>query len=208
MDQTLVQAGLVSAQAMINKALAFDPASQQKISAMAPKVLAIHMSKPSVSIYIVFGQPLSLHSHFEGQPDAELSGDLSAFINLASQQDKHAALMQSDIQIRGSSQLAMSLADVSSQLKIDWEAMIAKLTGPLVAHVVGKNLRALGGWLKNTSDKFKQDSVEFVRDELQMSPHRLEGESQFMAIQKLKMDAERLEARIQRFLQTHQKSGQ
>jgi ubiquinone biosynthesis protein UbiJ len=57
-------------------------------------------------------------------------------------------------------------------------------------------------WLKNTGDKLKQDSVEFVRDELQLAPHKLEGESSFADIQKIKMDTERLEARINRLKQS------
>ena len=106
--------------------------------------------------------------------------------------------MKSDIQIQGSSQLAMGLADAMSDLDIDFEAMISELTGPVVAHVVGKNLRRLSGWLKGTSEKLKQDSVEYVRDELQLAPHKLEGETRFNQIHKLKLDTDRLEARINR----------
>ncbi len=195
MDATLVQAGLVSAELAINKALKFDPAVQQKLMALAPKVLAIHITTLDLTVYVQFGEQLSLHSHQEQPSDATLSGELSAFINLASHEDKHAALMKSDIQIQGSSQLAMALADASSHLKIDWEAMIAQITGPVIAHVVGNKLRAFSGWFKNTTQKFKDDSVEYVRDELQISPHKLEGESRFSAIHKLKLDTERLEAR-------------
>lgn len=63
---------------------------------------------------------------------------------------------------------------------------------------MGKNLRRLGGWLKGTGEKLKQDSVEYVRDELQLAPHKLEGESRFNEIHKLKLDSDRLEARINR----------
>ncbi|MEY8204978.1 MAG: SCP2 sterol-binding domain-containing protein [Bermanella sp.] len=195
-DGTLVQAGLVSAELAINKALRYDPAVQHKLAALAPKVLAIHISNLALSIYVQFGETLELHSHSEQPADATLSGDLSAFINLASHDDKHAALMQSDIQIQGSSQLAMGLADASSHLKIDWEAMLAEFSGPVVAHVVGDQLRGLAGWFKSTQQKFKDDTLEYVRDEWQLAPHRLEGESRFSAIHTLKLDAERLEARI------------
>ncbi len=198
LDATIVQAGLVSAELAINKALKFDPAVQQKLRALAPKVLAINITTLDLTIYVQFGEQLELHSHLEQPADATLSGELSAFLNLASHEDKHAALMKSDIQIQGSSQLAMGLADASSHLKIDWEAMISELTGPVIAHVVGNKLRALSGWFKNTTQKFKDDSVEYVRDELQLTPHKLEGESRFSAIHTLKLDAERLEARIAR----------
>ena len=144
---------------------------------------------------------LQLLSHFEGEPEAALKGPVTAFINLARNEDKQAALMQSDIQIQGSSQLALSLADVMSQLDIDFEAMIAEVTGPIAAHIIGKNLRSVASWFKNTGNKFKQDSVEYVRDELQLATHKLEGESRFTDIQKIKMDTERLEARIQRLQQ-------
>ncbi len=197
MDHTIVQAGLASAELAINKALAYDPAVREKLSKLAPKILAIEITKPKLKIYVQFGEKISLSSHNE-HSDATLSGELGAFLNLASHEDKHAALMKSDIQIQGSSQLAMGLADASSQLKIDWEAMIADITGPVVAHVIGNKIRGLTGWLKNTSQKVKDDSLEYVRDELQLTPHKLEGESRFSEIHKIKIDTDRLEARIMR----------
>jgi ubiquinone biosynthesis protein UbiJ len=200
-DQTIIQAGLVSAEAAINKALHFDPATAAKLQALSPKVLALEFEKPGFSVYVRFLDGIQLMSHFEGQPDASLKGPVSAFLNLASNQDKQAALMQSDIQIQGSSQLALSLADVMSHLDIDFEAMIAELAGPVAAHIIGKNFRSAASWFKNTGRKLKQDSVEFVRDELQLTPHSLEGESRFSDIQKIKMDTERLEARINRLKQ-------
>ncbi|GAA6135565.1 SCP2 domain-containing protein [Oceaniserpentilla sp. 4NH20-0058] len=198
MDQTLIQAALVSAEGIINQALRYDPATSQKLAALGPKVLAIEIEQPALRIYVRFGETLSLMSNLEDEPHAKLSGELKAFINLATHKDKHAALMKSDIQIQGSSQLAMGLADAMDDLDIDFEAMISELTGPVVAHVIGNNLRKLGGWFKNTTTKVKQDSVEYVRDELKLAPHKLEGESQFTAIHKLKLDGERLEARINR----------
>jgi len=198
MDQTIVQGALASAESIINKALSYDAATAQKLAALGPKVLAIRINQPELAIYVRFGERLSLISYFEDEPQATLQGDLQAFINLATHKDKHAALMKSDIQIQGSSQLAMGLADAMDDLDIDFEAMISELTGPVIAHVIGSNVRKLSGWLKSTSNKLKQDSVEYVRDELKLAPHKLEGESQFTAIHKLKLDAERLEARIQR----------
>ncbi len=202
MDATIIQAGLAAAQSIINKALKFDPACQQKLAALAPKVLAIQITQPKVTVYVSFGQSITLQSHYEGQADASLSGDITAFMNLASNADKQAALMKSDIQIHGSSQLALALADVMSQLNIDWEAMISELTGPVIAHVVGKQLRSISSWFKQTTQKVKDDTVEYVRDELQLAPHKLEGESRFSDIHKLKLDTERLEARFNRLKQS------
>lgn len=206
LDSTLIQAALASAELSINKALAYDPATLQKVQTLSnhgqnPKLLALHIRQPALSIYVRFDQQLQLQSHSETQADTQLSGELSAFMNLASQQDKQAALMQSDIQIQGSSQLAMALADIMAELDIDFEAMVSELTGPVVAHVLGKNLRSIGNWFKQTGHKLKQDTVEFVRDERKMAVHKTEGEIRFGQIHKLKLDTERLEARIQRLQQ-------
>ena len=46
MDNTIIQAGLVSAETAINKALKFDPATQAKLTALSPKVLALHFESP------------------------------------------------------------------------------------------------------------------------------------------------------------------
>ncbi len=199
LDSTLIQAGLASAETIINQALEYDPSSQQKMAKLAPKVLAIEISKPAFNLYIRFNDKgIQLLSHYESDPEAALSGDLSAFINVATGKDKHAALMQSDLQIRGSSQLALSLADLMNDLNIDWEAMISKLTGPVTAHAIGKQARGVLGWLKKTGEKFQDDVVSYVRDERQMAAHELEGEDRFRQIHQIRLDTERLEARIQR----------
>ena len=98
MDSTLIQAGLASAETMVNQALEYDPGSQQKMAKLAPKVLAIEITKPEFNLYIRFTDDgIQLMSHYEQEPDATLSGELSAFINVATGKDKHAALMQSDL---------------------------------------------------------------------------------------------------------------
>ena len=205
-DATLIQAVLASAETAINKAMSFDPATQVKLKALEPKVLAIHFDKPSFSVFVRFNKGIQLLSRYDAEPEAALTGPMSAFANLARNKDKQAALMQSDIQIQGSSQLALSLADVMSQLDVDFEAMVAEVTGPVAAHIIGNKMRSLGSWLKSSGQKAKQDSVEFIRDELQLAPHKLEGESRFADIQKIKMDTERLEARFNRLAQTIKKT--
>ena len=175
MDSTLIQAGLASAQTMVNKALAYDPATLNKVQGLGGKVLALHFQQPDFSIFVRFENGIQLLSRYEYDADAALTGPLTAFINLARHEDKHAALMQSDIQIQGSSQLALSLADVASQLDIDFEAMIAEITGPVAAHIIGKNLRSIGGWFKKAGEKLKQDSVEMCEMNFSLLPISLKG---------------------------------
>lgn len=200
MDNTLIQAGLASAETLINKALQYDPASQYKLKQMVGKTLGIHVRQPTIDVYASFSSEGEVHlqAHFEGDIDTSLSGDLIAFINVATVKDKHAALMQSDLQIRGSSQLALALAELMSELNIDWEAMVSKATGPVAAHFIGKSARGVNRWLKQAGEKLLGDVTSYVKDEAQMSPDQWEGEEHFRQVHQLRMDVERLEARIQR----------
>lgn len=203
MDATLIQAGLSLAETSIKQALQYDPASKQALAELGGRCLAIHISSPDITLFMNFmdNGEVRLAQHQEHDADTLLSGELSAFLNLARASDKQAALMKSDIHIKGSSQLAMSVANIMANLDIDFEAMVAKFTGPVAAHMLGKNLRKLGSWLKASGEKFKQDGVEYVRDELALAPHALEGEQRFSQIHKLKLDTERLQARIERLKQ-------
>ena len=200
MDNTLIQAGLASAEALIQKALKYDPASQQKLQRLAGRTLGIHVQQPDISVYVCFTEhgDVRLQSHFEGETHASLTGELFAFINIATSSDKHAALMKSDLQIHGSSQLALSLADLMNDLDIDWEAMVTQVTGPIAAHILGKGVRGINGWLKQAGKKLLGDVTSYVRDEAQLAPDQWEAEEQFRQIHQLRMDTERLEARIQR----------
>lgn len=188
---------LASAEAAINKALRYDPATQQKIARQTGKVLCLQIEQPSLTFYVRMGEQIQLMSHCESDISATLRGPAQGFLRLASTEDKQQALMHSDIEIQGSSQFALSLADASSALDIDWAAMLEDFTGPLVAGFIHRQVTGLFSFAKQAMQKLHDDSVSYLRDEKGLLIHKLEAQQHFRNVHELRLATDRLEARIQ-----------
>lgn len=188
---------LASAEAAINKALRYDPATRQKIARQVGKVLCLQIEQPSLTFYVRMGEQIELMSHCESDIAATLRGPAQGFLRLASTDDKQQALMHSDIEIQGSSQFALGLADASSALDIDWAAMLEDFTGPIVAGFIQQRVTGLFSFAKQAMQKLHDDSVTYLRDEKGLIIHKLEAQQHFRNVHELRLATDRLEARIQ-----------
>jgi len=84
------------------------------------------------------------------------------------------------------------------ELDIDWEEQLAGITGDMVAHQLGNTMRSAGNWLRQGRTTLEQDLGEYLQEELRVVPTRIEIENFIADVDQLRMDLERLEARIRR----------
>lgn len=190
---------LASIEAIINKALALDVASQQKISVITGKSIAIHITNLQSGFYIVGGESeLHLQSTFEGKPDVTLKGSAKSLVKLITAKDKTIAMLTSDIEIIGDSSVAQTLQSVFSELDIDWEAQLSHLTGGVVAHEFSNIAKSLNGWVKNTFSHFTDDIKEYLHEEAPFTTPKGKVDAYFNELDQIKMRMDRIDAHITR----------
>ncbi|NRB37038.1 MAG: SCP2 sterol-binding domain-containing protein [Pseudomonadales bacterium] len=202
------QAQLNVLQLLINKALKLDPLAQQRLNALAQKSLRIQCNEPDIDIVIlVENESITLHVSelYLNNDETEkksvtchLSGNLSAYSKLLSEDDKAAALINSDLRLQGDSSLLMELEKIVSQVELDWEYHLAKLIGDLPAHFIGKRGRQSWYFLRATQPIFMRHLQEFILEEAQLCPNKLEMEQFIESVQSIEERSDRLQARIQR----------
>src|SRR5690554_2477045 len=145
MDPTLMTGLLGAAEAAINQALAYDPASRQRLQALAGQTLALHVSAPSVSAYLhLTEQGPTLLQHYEGEVTTSLTGSVSDLLQLMLNPPKN--LYGSGVTVAGSTALLAELQAILNHLDIDWEDALSEHIGIVPAHSLAQALNSASHW--------------------------------------------------------------
>lgn len=196
----LLQAACIPAELAINHVLQYDPAVQQQLRPLQGRLLALNIGGQSLFVRIL-DAGIGLSFSNDAEPDAILSGSLTDFLALAAAQDKANTLINSAIDMSGDSEFAIGLTRIAQQLDIDWEALLSPLTGGLLAHQLGKGLRGLLRWGQTTAPVYRTAVKEYLEDEVQLVPPAPLLAQFADEVDQLKLDTDRLAARLDRLQQ-------
>jgi len=183
---------------LLNEALALDPESQAKVARLEGKVIGLHISGLDLKFYLMpCAEGLKLHSYLEGEPDVFIKGGPVGLMRVGLSNDA-SALFGEGVEIEGDMDLGRKVQRIIDGLDIDWEEQLSRLMGDIAAHQVGNFLRGASQWSRNTSETFSEDVVEYLQEESRDLVVRAELDEFLDRIDVLRMDADRLEQRIQR----------
>ena len=102
------------------------------------------------------------------------------------------------VRIRGDAGLARALEAALKGAAIDWEGLAARWIGDTPAHQLGRAARAAAGWARESGARLARDLAEHLTEEARDLPPRAEVEDFLDAVDRLRDDLERLEARVRR----------
>jgi ubiquinone biosynthesis protein UbiJ len=188
---------LMALETAVNSSLAYDPVTQQALTALDGKVLHIACTAPAQSVYVLFvGNHVELWSLFESLPDATLTGTPSGFLSLWRVREKATALTESGVTLSGDSMLLQQLQNISATLDIDWEALLAEHAGDVIAHQLGRAARSAGSWLQGARREAERLMSEFLQFESNTVPGRFEVQGFCRDVDDLQLRMDRLQAGI------------
>ncbi len=198
----LEQAGLAAAERLVNSALRLDPATLRRMTELEGSSLRVECLRPHVSLCIIPGHDgVQLMGGSAGAADVTLTGTAGALLRLAREPGNRAALFSPEISVVGDTELAQKISAIFEDLEIDWEGLVARYTGDVAAHELGRIARQVLGMLRSTADTLRLDLGEFLQEESRALPGRDEQQQFFTAVDRLRADSERLAARIERLRQ-------
>lgn len=191
---------LSTAEALINQALRYDPATRQRLAALDGKCLYIETEAPRLGVMVQIDQGhIGLKAESDRRPHATIEAHSVALLKLALSQQPQ--LIGGPLRVHGQVQLVEQLHAIARQLDIDWEAPLALLFGDIASHQLGQQVRGLFGFARKAAQTFLQNSTEYLQEEREMLPVRWEIDEFINESQDLRADVDRLEARLQRLLQ-------
>lgn len=193
------QAALAGVSQVINRALAFDPATKAAIARLNGRVIEFACLQPSVSVFIcVIDGDVELWGQYGAKPDTKLTGTASAFLQLLQNSQSPTALSDAGVNLSGSSEVVSELQMIIARLEFDWEALLARATGDVLAHGLGKGVRAAGGWLTRSHKELDRLISEYLQYEIETVPTAHELTQFAREVDDLRLRADRVAALIAR----------
>ena len=109
-----------------------------------------------------------------------------------------AEILENNIQVEGSMALAEQFSAIIKDVNIDGEELLSGAVGDIVAHQAGQFTRASKGWLDDTAQAMRMNTSEYLQEESRILPAEAEVRQYMDAVDTLRADADRLEARVKR----------
>ncbi len=189
-------AGIESA---LNRYLDLDPVARERLDRLHGRVIAIEVKGIGLTLFLIPAPGrLMVSGGYQGEADCRLRGAPLALARMANHQRNSEQLFSGDVTISGDTELAHRFGGILADMDVDWEEQLAKVAGDGVAHGAGEFVRDLLGWGRQTASNLGMDVQEYLQEEIRILPNRFEVEEFLEAVDKVRDDGERLEARIRR----------
>ncbi|KTC19869.1 sterol-binding protein [Pseudomonas putida] len=198
---------LASVEHGLNRVLRMDSTALPRLAALEGKIIAIDCRQPALQLYILPGDDgLMLASHWETEADCTLRAPASSLLQLALSQDKPAVLHSPQVELEGDSAVLLDLVGVLQDLELDWEYELSRWLGPVATQLIGGHLRSRARWTRQGLASLNQNLGEYLAEEARTLVGQREAEARFAELDALKIDVERLEARIARLARSLESS--
>ena len=198
----------------LNAWLKFDGESLEKCKTLEGKIIRLHITGldlnlfflPAVSgIQVMANYPDSaltndqndtLDTQFTTTVDATIHGSPIALMRLSSADNAGASMLESDVEIDGDMRVAEQFSAILKEVDIDWEELLSKLVGDVIAHQAGQVFRSGRDWFSETVEAMKLNASEYLSEESKVTPAVAELDYCMDQVDDLRMDVDRLEARV------------
>ncbi|MCB1761383.1 MAG: SCP2 sterol-binding domain-containing protein [Gammaproteobacteria bacterium] len=189
--------GYASLEALLNSYLALDPVAREELAQLHGRTIALELTGVGLRLYLLPAPDgIKLLERFEGEPDCLLRGTPLALARMRDRRTSTKQLFSGEVVISGDTETAHRFAKVLGAIDIDWEEQLSKVTGDLIAHKVGNLFRAAGDWGVRARDTLAADADEYLKEELRLLPDRRELRRFLDDVDRLRDDAERMQARF------------
>ncbi|MGH8581635.1 MAG: ubiquinone biosynthesis accessory factor UbiJ [Gammaproteobacteria bacterium] len=184
-------------EAVFTRLLALDPETAERLGGIAGKAIAVELLGLGQTLYLLpQADRILLRADYDGEVQVRVRGTPISLLGMARSAEEAAPL--GDVEIIGDLHLSRRLQSILSSFDIDWEEWLSQYLGDVLAHQLGNAGRSFAGWARDTQRTLEMDVSEYLRYEAQVLAERRDV-AQFMgAVDTLREDVDRMEARIRR----------
>lgn len=201
----LIQFAMASAESAVNRVLSLDSTAQARLAPLAGKVIAVACTMPAITVYVIpLETGIQLAKEWHAPADCTLSAPANLLLKLATSADKSAVLHHPDVDLDGNSAVLMELADILQGLELDWEYEVSRWLGPLPTALISGHLRSRRDWMVQSAQSLHLNTVDYLAEESRTLVGRIEADMRFNEIDQLKLDLDRIDARIALLLKRNQ----
>ncbi len=193
-----------SLEQLANRYLALDPEIANRLEELEGQCLLFDITRPALQVYVLPQKGrLQIQPHWELEPDCIIRGTPQGLLKLMRSENPTEVLSSGDIEIKGDSRLAQRFSDILADVEIDWEELASKVVGDFAAHKLGGMFNAFSSWAKDSLDATRENTTEYLQEEIQVLPTRVEIDHFMEEVDTLRSDIDRAEARLRRLERQH-----
>lgn len=168
-----------------------------RLQALQGKLIRLHITNPDMQFDILpTTERIRVSTDYAAEPDVTITGSALGFIRLAAAEDSGKAMLAQGVTIAGDTGLGMQFSQILREVNIDWEELASRAVGDVMAHQLGQIARQSKGWLDDTAHAMRLNTQEYLQEEARLVPAEAELKAYLDAVDDLRMDVDRLEARL------------
>lgn len=198
----LVKPILISAlETALNQYLSLDEDVGIFLNPLAGKIIAVRIKPLDWTIYLCpTPETIQILESCEQPPDATISGSALSLGLMGIADDQMNSIFSGDVTIEGDTRIGKKFQELFEKLDIDLEEKVSHYTGDIIAHKMGRFIKAGKDWLSDSSQTFSMNLSEFLHDETGSLPSQPEIDIFFRNVDKTRADYDRLQARVDRLI--------
>ncbi len=199
----LLDALTLPLEAAFNTWLALDEKTygqaRQRLQALQGKLIHLRISNPGFDLYFLpTAEQVRISASYEALPDVSIQGSALAFMRLTQAEDSGKAMLENGIKLEGDLGLGTEFSNILREIEVDWEELLSQAVGDTIAHQAGQMARNTQGWLDQSAQAMRLNTQEYLQEEARLLPAAAELNYYYDQIDQLRMDTDRLEARLNR----------
>ncbi len=197
---------LSAVETAINTWLKLDNEALPRFAELDGKIIRLHITGLDFNLYFFPStsgiQVLGNYPCEEdgGVVDATIHGSPMALIKLGTSSNAGETMLKSDVEIDGELRVAESFSNILKEVDIDWEELLSKLVGDIVAHQAGQVARGANSWFKDTVESLRLNTGEYISEESKLSPADAEIRQYLDDVDDMRMGVDRVATRINNLL--------
>ena len=185
----------------LNAYLQLDPESIKRLSSIENNIIKIEITDWNLAFFVLPSQvKIHLSTTCKHEPDTIIAGTFFGLFKAGCAQGKGSALFANAVEISGNTDVGEKVRGILSNIDIDWEEHLSKITGDIVAHKISVEVHRVKDIGKFITDTFCDNIKDYLQIEAQLTPTSEEIDSFIQSATYLQHDVERAEARINRLL--------
>lgn len=173
--------------------------ARSRLQALQGKLICLHISNPDVQLYFLpTADQVRVTTRYAAAPDVTIHGSALGLMRLSASNDAGKAMLEHGIKIDGDMGLGNHFSQILREIDVDWEELLSRAVGDVVAHHLGQVVRNAQGWLSDSSHAMRLNTQEYLQEEARVVPADAEIRQYLDAVDTLRADTDRLEARLKR----------
>ena len=193
---------LAPLQNILNRNIAASSAARAACRRLSGKTLAVRMqSSPEHTLIDLYfrcdDERVAIATRSDDKAAASLAGTPLAYLGMLRSQPE-SLVRGGAVRIEGDAEVAQSFRDLLKAAQPDFEEELSRIVGDVAAHQLGNFARGALSFGMRVADTLAQNVSEYLTEESRDLVTRIETEEFVAAVDKLRDDVERAEARLKR----------